>query len=617
MDKQFSFNAVGLYGEGVFHGAMFRNAKDILIGDPFTILKNLHGINLEQFTVIMQNAKFDATILKTKFRINPPYIIDTLDLARHYDARMKHDLDSLCKLFKLPPKGDTKQFKGLHWQDMTLLQRIDLQSYTLNDVDREWKLFQILLPLLSNPEMEILLARHTLQLYLEPKIKFDFIKAGELKGKMISELDNIVNQTSHTQDELSGNKSFVKLLAEALPKGETVPMKLGKHGNIPALAKDDEAFQELLAHSNKQVRNLCSARQAVRSWPLHFARIDSMANQADVSGGFLRIPLHYYGGHTGRWSGSEGINVQNLGSRGRAGSGVHPLISDMRTMLTAPDDYTFAIVDSAQVEARILAWLAGQQDLVDAFAEGKDIYSEFATTLFGTLVYKSNEDDPKPVKRILDIRRGFGKDAILGCGYGMGAEKFYKRCRANQDLRPLFDSGEYNFKFIEKLIKTYRTTYQRIPDFWNRIEKLFKNVIKYSNENCAYSSGFGIGLLRLWNQNGNIYIQLPSKRTLIYRHCSIDKKGKIKWHWGHLWGGSITENIVQAIARDLLGFWIFKLEDNYIKVVMHNHDEAVCLVKENDINILDDIVSILRTTPQWATGLPLDAEGKLSKVYTK
>ena len=158
----------------------------------------------------------------------------------------------------------------------------------------------------------------------------------------------------------------------------------------------------------------------------------------------------------------------------------------MRSLLSTPDGSILGIADSAQIEARILAWLAGQTDLVEGFAKGEDIYSVFASDLFQCFVYKALDDDPPLIKAFMKIKRGFGKDAILGCGYGMGAKKFYDRCIANENLRPLFDSGEYDYVFIDKLIKTYRSTYAKIPEFWQSVEKAFKWVIKYPHEVCSY-----------------------------------------------------------------------------------------------------------------------------------
>jgi len=293
---------------------------------------------------------------------------------------------------------------------------------------------------------------------------------------------------------------------------------------------------------------------------------------------------------------------------------------------------TFIIVDSAQIEARVLAWLAGQEDLSDGFRNGEDIYSVFATRLFGCEVRKPKETDSDSDKRVLKIRRGFGKDAILGCGYGMGAKTFFERCRQNPDLRPLFDSGEYTFKFIEDLIKTYRTTYTKVPELWSVLEKCFKWVIKYPHEILYYpnvkselmllhSKSDEIPLLTFSNDKGTVHLQLPSGRVLYYRYARLvqEQRGSsIRWHWGHLWGGSIVENVVQAVARDLLGYWILEFEKYNLPVVLHSHDEIVSLVtKERAEDCLAAAISIMRQGPDWAEGLPLNAEGEISECYTK
>jgi DNA polymerase len=581
-----------------------------------------------EHTVVVNNAFFDITVLKEKYGIVPKYIIDIKDLAKHYDARMSHKLKDLAKMYKLPPKGDTAQFKGLHWKDFTPELKQAMCDYNKTDLMDIFEMFKILLPLLTNPETELKLARHTLDLYLNPRIKFNVEKAKDLQADMIVEELHVVQESGATGKELSGNKSFVELLTAALPADELIPMKQGKNGNIPALAKNDEGLKYLLAHPDEKVRNLVRGRQAVKSWPLHIKRVENLGKQAAVSGGLLRIPLNYYGGHTGRWGGTEKINPQNFGGKGH-GKGTHALIRAVRELLCAPEGTQFIIADSAQIEARILAWLSGQNDLLEGFKNGEDIYSRFATLLFGTEVRKSVETDNDTDRKTLDVRRGFGKDAILGCGFGMGGKKFYQRCLENDELRPIFDSGEFNFDFIDSLIKTYRRTYSRIPDFWTAVEKCFKEVIKYPNQpisilsdNIDHWPGIAIdpaiknALLSFWNHNGTVNLQLPSGRVLYYRHTRLNNEGQIKWQWGNLWGGSITENIVQAVARDLLGYWILELEKAKLPVVLHSHDEVVILSDLPKMG-LRVAKNIMKSKPAWAEGLPLDVEGVISDVYKK
>jgi DNA polymerase bacteriophage-type len=622
-DSRFELQGLGMgfYGEGEDDSVHFITPSEIPIC--------LSNRSWDNYTVVVQNAFFDTTILKEKFGIVPKFIIDIKDLSKHWDARESHRLKDLAKHFKLKAKGDTLQFSGLRWETMRPDQREDYIAYTKNDIEIEWELFKILLPFLTNPETELKLARHTLDLYLNPRIKFNAEKAKDLQADMIVEELHAVQLSGHTEKELRGNKSFVEILNAALPENELIPMKRGKNGDIPALAKDDEGLKYLLAHPEEAVRNLVKARQAVKSWPLHIKRIENLIKQAAASGGYLRIPLNYYGGHTGRWGGTEKINPQNFGAAGRAGKGTHELIAEVRELLESPEGFKFSITDSAQIEARILAWLAGQEDLINGFTNNQDIYSEFASRLFGSEVRKPSKTDPPDAGKILTIRRGFGKDAILGCGFGMGGKKFYDRCIQNIDLRPLFDSGEYDYNFIDNLIKTYRTTYSRIPEFWSLVERCFKQVIKFPHQPIGiFYEGVNLGiaqedltkcLLTFWNNSGTVNLQLPSGRVLYYRHCRLDNEGGIRWQWGNLWGGSITENIVQSVARDLLGYWILEFEKRSLPVVLHAHDEIVALISGDTRGNTRHAIAnnIMCRGPAWAEGLPLSAEGAISDVYKK
>ena len=273
------------------------------------------------------------------------------------------------------------------------------------------------------------------------------------------------------------------------------------------------------------------------------------------------------------------------------------------------------IIDLAQIEARILAQIAGQDDLLKGFADGDDIYSVFATNLFGSPVRKQRKTDPPEVGKVLAIRRGFGKDAILGCGYGMGAQKFFDRCVSNVTLKPMFDSGQYNFVFIEKLIKTYRKQYSKIPAFWTNIEKAFKWVVKYPHEHKS------IPFFEFWNNNGTVNIQLPSTRCLKYPEARLVKDrrgGKLKYKKYYLWGGAITENVVQAIARDIFVEGVLRLDAAGIKTILRSHDEVVILLSEkNAEKNLQKAIDIFCTKPLWAQDLCIVGEGELTEFYKK
>lgn len=628
VDSRFEFTGVGWSVSPNFIAGFSHSVEDTIKG-----FQTRYGKNLEGITVVIQNARYDATVLQERLDIVPPYIVDTVDLARHYDSRMSHSLKDLAKMFKLEAKGDTMDFKGLHLKDMTPEQLEALKQYCKTDINIISKLFVQLMELLTWPEVELPIARHTLGLYLTPRLNFDFQLGTEIFSEMEKLLDDIVVPTGFSRKLLGSKKPFCEELEKRLPEREHVPYKQGKNEMIPALSRDDELFQDLLNHPDDKVRELCNARVAVKSWPLHIKRVKRMRDQALASYGQLRVPLSYYGCHTGRPSGGEKINLLNLGGKGRKGQGTHKLIAMVRKLLVAPPGKTLVMVDSAQIECRLAAWLAGQTDLVEGFANGEDIYSTFASTLFGCEVRKPTDEErenPEKVKWVhdMDMMRGFGKDTELGCQFGLGANRFYKNCRSNPNLRPLFDDGTYTYAFIERLIKTYRSTHSKIPAFWKKIESLFKFVIQFPDETAYYRrADHGIFSdveteyppeLELWNDNGTVCLQLPSGRVLYYRHASVSKDGTIKWQWGHLWGGSLCENLCQSIARDLFTLWILECEKEEIPVALHCYDEIVAVVGEAEgeecLAIVDEIMC---EAPDWAEGLPLATDRMISPYYTK
>jgi DNA polymerase len=542
---------------------------------------------------------------------------------------------------------ESTKFKR-RYADMDEEKRRELEEYTKKDVEIEAFLFEKLLPLIPNPDTELPLATQTLHLFLNPQIEIDAEMGNKLKRQMTVEelkplrklrLTGVICPDCKGADttylsykdgrcercgglgkimntplkEISGNLSFVKLLNQELPENEQIPVKPGKNGMIPALAREDEGMRYLLNHQKETVRLLAEARLAIKSWPLHIKRVDNLMEQAGCRGGKIGAPLSYYAGHLGRWGGTEKINLQNLGGRGRGGFDIHPLIGQIRQMLKAPDGFVFGVADFSQIEARVLAWLAEQDDLVQGFAEGRDVYSEFGNESFGWQVRKPKKDDPKPLYQELLIKRGFCKDTILGAGYGMGANKFYRRSYANQNLRPAFDSGEYDWDFINHLIKSYRTRYAMIPRFWQQVEKAWKFVTKYPKETLELPKN-----LKFWYEDRATFIGLPSDRFIRYPYASINKQDDLLYRWGKLWGGSITENIVQAVARDVMAVSLLRLQDAGYNIVLHVHDEIVCLLNESSASLwLEGMAHLMSSPIEWAVGLPIAVETKLVERYEK
>ena len=616
-DPRFELTGLGVGREDqVFHSAWGHYEKPEFI-EPCDIDWYLNLTDWDNVTILVKHARFDITILQHHFGIVPKFIIDLEDLTRHYDSQMSHELKDLAKLHKIKPKGDTSQFKGLRWADMDEAKRKALTEYTITDVEDETELFKIYLPKLSNPATELRLARHTLDLWLHKRFAVDLDLASKIKVQMRGKIASAIAASGHTPKELR-SKKFVTWLQEALPDGEEVPMKMskkprkktGKHVLIPALSKKDPGCQQLAVHPKKKVRDLIIAKQGAVEWNAHIKKVGNIVSQTLANGGLLRVALNYHGCHTGRWSGTEKYNLLNMTKRDRDGIITNPLKKETRKTLSAPDGYILGWTDSCQIEARIAFWLAGQQDMLDKFANGEDLYSEYASKLFDEPVRKPRDDDPPDVYAQMDLMRNdIGKTNMLGDQYGLGAKRFHSNCLSNPVLRPLFDNGTYDFKFCKRAIDLYRKDCYKVVEYWDIVEKAFKRVIRFPHLEVE------VGQVTFRNDHGTVEIVLPSGRILYYRHCKVDRTGKIKYHHGSLWGGSILENLSQSISRCLLGYWILKIEKVGIPVQMHLYDDIKTLLPVDQAEeMLEKQMAIMRSLPEWAAGLPVDVEGGLSKT---
>ena len=592
----------------------------------FDTARIAYGLEFEKVTLVGQNLKFDCLILQKKFGIVPKYTVDLLDLGNMHDPKMKHDLNALDAYWDggAGIKGNTNQFKGVHAKDMDWKK---MSEYCSNDIDITKRLIQIMLPaIMARPEIEIPLATHTLHMFLNESFEIDVPRAKIVQQRMLLELAAAITRAGDVMGEDYGHDDistaiFVPMFKAVLEKhGEKLPMKQNKKKTamIPALAKTDQAMEDFLHNPIEEIRVLAEAKVAVGGWPGHIKKVKNTVLQAKARGGMMSGQLGYCRGKTWRWGGVGGINQHNMGGRGRAGHGTHPLISEVRQIYKAPEGCILGIPDFAAIEARNLAWQAGQKDLLEQFTTGADIYSTFATDLFKAYVRKPRDSDPKPLRDLYQLRRGFGKDAILGCGYGMGANKFYANCYINPSLRPFFDSGKYDWEFIDKLIKLYRAKYPMIAGkdcgLWSKVEKAWRFVTKFKSEERIVNDD-----LRFYHKDHATFIELPSGRYIRYPGARVTGKGDLSYKYAKgIWGGYLVENIIQSESRDILGEAILRLDRAGYWIALTVHDEIVLILNENTAKEdLAKAVEIMIEVPEWAAGFPIAAEGKLSKRYCK
>ena len=276
----------------------------------------------------------------------------------------------------------------------------------------------------------------------------------------------------------------------------------------------------------------------------------------------------------------------------------------IRTMLIPKDVCEFIVADFSAIEARVLAWLAGEQWRLDAFQRGEDIYCASASQMFGVPVVKHG---------INGELRQKGKVAELACGYGGGAGALISMGALDMGLKE---------DELPDIISSWRDANPEIVKFWYAVEKAAIETVKDHTDRTVGRIGFQFSANTLW-------IVLPSGRRLAYIKPKLqpNRFGRMaltfeglgannKWTRGETYSGKLTENITQATARDLLAEAMRRMELAGLGIVGHVHDEVILEVPENSITV-DEVCGIMNQNPAWADGLPLSSAGYTGNYYFK
>lgn len=276
----------------------------------------------------------------------------------------------------------------------------------------------------------------------------------------------------------------------------------------------------------------------------------------------------------------------------------------IRTMLIPKEGCEFIVADFSAIEARVLAWLAGEQWRLDAFTEGKDIYCASASQMFGVPVVKHG---------INGELRQKGKVAELACGYGGGAGALISMGALDMGLKE---------DELPDIISSWRDANPEIVKFWYAVEKAAIETVKDHTDKTVGRIGFQFSANTLW-------IVLPSGRRLAYIKPKLqpNRFGRMaltfeglgannKWTRGETYSGKLTENITQATARDLLAEAMRRMELAGLGIVGHVHDEVILEVPKGQYTV-DDVCDIMNQNPAWADGLPLSSAGYTGNYYFK
>ena len=548
--------------------------------------------------VLCHNMMFDGAILAWKFGILPHIYFDTLCMARAvHGVDVGGSLAFLVEKYELGAKGtEVDDAQGKYITGFTSSELEQYGRYCVNDVELTKKLFDVLIK--DFPMGELKLIDMTLRMYTNPVLGVDdallMERLDEVRSEKSGLLQSLMEKLECDTEEavrkkLASNKQFAGLLTEF---GVHPPMKVSKTTGKDtfALAKNDEGFIALTESEDPFIQQLCAVRLGTKS-TIEESRIERFISIGARNKGRLPIPLKYYGAHTGRWAGSDKVNFQNLPSRDKKKKA-------LKNAVVAPDGFMVINCDSSQIEARVLAWLSGQEYLVKAFANGDDVYSLFASEVYGKKITKENS-----------VERFVGKTCILGLGYGTGASKLQHTLKTTP---PGVEVDDFEAK---RIVDLYRQTNDKITGLWKDCEdalaSIFAGVKKpyYLGEHrCLTVNSEGILL-----PNG-CYIRYPKLTVEIEngkpQYVYKSRRGEI-----HLWGGAVVENVVQALARCIVGEQMIAINEKY-PVALTVHDAAVCVVPEDEVQeACRFIVECMSKTPDWATGLPVACEAHYGYNY--
>jgi DNA polymerase len=569
-------------------------------GTHHAIKQELDQINWKETILLCHNTQFDGGILSFTFNIIPHIYLDTLSMARAiHGVDAGGSLAALVERYELGAKGtEVVDAKGKRLEDFGIDDLRRYGEYCINDVELTYKLWNVLSK--DFPTNELKLIDLTLRMYTEPVLQVDdallLERLSEVQAEKQHLLQGLMSKLQcQTEEEvrakLASNKQFAEILQEL---GVIVPMKTSPATGNPtfALAKNDEGFIALTEHEDSFIQELCSVRLGTKS-TIEESRIERFIGIGKRNKGMLPIPLKYYGAHTGRWAGSDKVNFQNLPSRDKKKKA-------LKNAVVAPEGYQVINCDSSQIEARVLVWLAGQNDVVKWYEEGRDVYSEFASKVYD-----------RPITKKDATERFVGKTCTLGLGYGTGWSKLQHTLKTSPPGAVLSDDE------CQRLVRVYRDVNNKVIDLWRESDEALRNMSAWKDNMKPYYLGNHEALLvaeRGIKLPNGLYIQYPgltwdtseAKSKYIYK----SRRGFIS-----IWGGSVVENVVQALARIIVGEQMLKIHEKY-RPALTVHDAVVCVVPEAEIDeAMRFIIDIMSTPPEWAKGLPVACEAHHGASY--
>lgn len=576
---------------GVIHP---NRSKELVTGTHADVQQWFDRTNWGDKAIAAHNALFDAAISSWHFGVKPKLWCDTLSMGRAMFGNKGNSLAALAKRYKFEEKGTAvMNAMGKRRADFTPAQFDEYADYCLHDADLCIQLFDIMgtgwydLDAFDirhkYPKDELRLIDLIIRMFTEPALKLNTLKLQEHLNEVRERKEKLLNASNTNREDLLSNEKFADLLRT---HGIVPPTKIsattGK--TTYAFAKTDPGLNELLEHPNPDVQALVAARVGIKS-TLEETRTERLL-AISLREGCFPVPLRYAAAKTHRLAGTDGINMQNLPSRGAEKN-------KLKSCIEAPPGHVIIDADSSNIEARGVAWLAGQNDLLEDFKNKIDVYAKMASAIYNKPI---NKDD-NPTERFV------GKTVVLGAGYGTGSTKLKATLAISNP--PI----EVNLDEANHIINTYRSAYPNIPKLWKHgqvaLQAMHDNREMFLGEHRAVIIQGNRGVLL---PNG-LYIHYPQLHA-----AGNDEFGRIQWQYKgeygitSIHGAKLIENVVQALAGIIVKQQMLRIAKRY-KVVLTVHDAVTCLAPEEDAaEAVAYVAECMRWVPPWAEGWPLDCE---------
>ena len=553
----------------------------LLHEDLVAYIATLNPVNLD---VIAHNTYFDGLILTQQMGFEGCRWYDTLQLARAIlpgGHELNLDLNSLGIMLNCGGKEGADalaELKGV--RSPSPLQLEHLGEYAITDAKVCKAVWEKLSPFLTPDELALM--HMTIRMGVEPRLMLNQEMLEEARHDAIVNTKQMITKAGYDAADLRSNKKFPAILEKL---GVIVPTKQSPTTglDIPALGKNDLEFKKLIIAYAEHM-DLFNARMAAKSNIIEKRAAAMLACTHNAVLPFP-MPIKYAGAHTWRWSGNDGLNVQNF-VRG----------SKLRLSIEAPLGHQVVVWDLSGIELRVGALLARQNDVLDVVRTGADVYSVTATKHFGYDVDKSIPE------------RQFGKMLDLALGFQMGIDKFQYNAAVGFMGCPAMVLSENESR---NAVYGWRNTHPQIVKFWEFNQKM---LMAMTRRECKEDY---MGLEYRFEA-----VYFPNGTALTYPNLTCNDDGD--WEYGYkrkkkIYGGLFTENIVQKYARDVIAEQMVRVDAlPDVRIVSCTHDEIISICPDSVVDERSaSIVQIMTTPISWAPDLPLDVDGGYARNYSK